>query len=201
MTENQQLAEQEWILRAMQGSEEAFKLIVEAYQSPVFNLCYRMLGNKQEAEDAAQETFLRTYRNLRRYDPDRKFATWILSIASHYCIDRLRKKRLKMISLDGLLPRFEGPEKRPGPEDSLTHQEMQADVRAILGQLGSVDRAAIVLRYWYDCSYEEIAETLSLSVPAVKSRLHRARKSLAEQYSPEGFVRIEGGTCDEASAV
>jgi RNA polymerase sigma-70 factor (ECF subfamily) len=193
MTVQQRVAEDEYIARARDGDDLAFQEVVNAFQRPVFNLCYRMLGNAQEAEDAAQETFLKAYRNLKRYDPDRKFSNWILSIASNHCIDRLRKRRLTLISLDEWLPRFESPAPNPGPEEAMTDQQMQEDVREILDQLGSTDRAAIVLRYWYEYSYEEIAESLSLSVPAVKSRLHRAKRSLANQWAPQGVVMVNGG--------
>ena len=185
--------EEKFIARARDGDDLAFQEVVNAYQGPVFNLCYRMLGNAQEAEDAAQETFLKAYRNMKRYDPDRKFLNWILSIASNHCIDRLRRRRLQIISLDEMLPRFENPASNPGPEEAMTDLELQEDVREILDQLGSTDKAAVVLRYWYEYSYEEIAEALSLTVPAVKSRLHRARRTLAEQWAPQGVVMVNGG--------
>ena len=185
--------EEKFIARARDGDDLAFQEVVNAYQRPVFNLCYRMLGNAQEAEDAAQETFLKAYRNMKRYDPNRKFLNWILSIASNHCIDRLRRRRLQIISLDEMLPRFENPASNPGPEEAMTDLELQEDVREILEQLGSTDKAAVVLRYWYEYSYEEIAEALSLTVPAVKSRLHRARRTLAEQWAPQGVVMVNGG--------
>ena len=92
--------EKAWVLQAQQGNDEAFTNLVEIYQKPVYNLCYRMVGEPEEAEDAAQETFLRAYQNLHRYDPSRSFGTWILSIAAHYCIDRLRKRKFAMFSMD-----------------------------------------------------------------------------------------------------
>jgi len=76
--------ESEWLIKAQRGDPEAFTCLLEAYQRPVFNLCYRMLGNAQDAEDAAQETFLRAYQHLKRYDNSRPFSTWLLSIAAHY---------------------------------------------------------------------------------------------------------------------
>ena len=84
--------ESEWLDGAIEGDDDAFAQLVELYQKPVYNLCYRMLGTPGDAEDAAQEAFLRAYKNLRRYDRNRSFATWLLSIASHYCIDQLRKR-------------------------------------------------------------------------------------------------------------
>lgn len=193
MTLQQRVAEDEYIASARDGDDEAFQEVVKAFQGPVFNLCYRMLGNAQEAEDAAQEAFLKAYRNMKRYDPDRKFSNWILSIASNHCIDRLRRRRMQFISLDEWLPRFENPAPNPGPEQLVADQEMQEDMHQMLERLGSTDRAAVILRYWYDYSYEEIADSLSLSVPAVKSRLHRARRFLADQWSPQGAVLVNGG--------
>jgi RNA polymerase sigma-70 factor (ECF subfamily) len=193
MTSQLRVRENEFVTRARDGDDEAFQEVVNAFQGPVYNLCFRMLGNSQEAEDAAQETFLKAYRNMKRYDPKRKFLNWILSIASNHCIDRLRRRRLQFISLDDWLPRFENPAPNPGPEETITGLELQEDVREILDELGSTDRAAIVLRYWYEYSYDEIAEALELSVPAVKSRLHRARRTLAEQWSPQGVVLVNGG--------
>jgi len=84
--------ENDWLRLAINGDENAFAQLVEAYQTPVYNLCYRMLGDETSAEDAAQETFWRAFRNLQRYDPKRSFITWLLSIAAHYCIDQQRKR-------------------------------------------------------------------------------------------------------------
>jgi len=89
-----------WLEQARRGDQTAFSRLVEAYQRPVYNLCYRMLGNAPEAEDAAQETFVRMYTKLHTYQPDRKLSSWVLSIASHYCIDRLRLRRGQWLSLD-----------------------------------------------------------------------------------------------------
>ena len=193
--------ESEWIHRAKQGDDDAFAMLVEVYQVPVFNLCYRMLSNPSEAEDAAQETFLRAYKGLSRYDPERRFATWLLSIASHHCIDRLRRRRIPIRSLDELLPWQQKADDAPGPETTLTVKEDQEAIRKMLEQLGDQDRAVLILRYWYDLSYEEIAQSLSSTVSAVKSRLHRARRQLAEYWITRTRVEIgQQGRCDEASA-
>ncbi len=173
--------ETEWLEKARGGDDDAFSQLVEAYQQPVFNLCYRMLGDGGEAEDAAQETFWRAYQNLKRYDPKRSFITWLLSIAAHYCIDQLRKRRMQSIPLD-LYPEEAAPDPTPDPEHTLSAAEEQRRLRQLLDRLGPQDRAAIIFRYWYDLSDEEIGDTLSLSVSAVKSRLHRARKELANMW-------------------
>jgi RNA polymerase sigma-70 factor, ECF subfamily len=172
--------EAEFLSNAQQGDPQAFTWLVETYQRPVFNLCYRMTGNALDAEDAAQETFLRAYKNLRRYDRSRPFSTWLLSIAAHYCIDQARRRR-PVFSVDEL-PEPDLPEPGPGPEASLSRKEEQQRVHAVLNLLDPVDRAAVIMYYWYDFSYDEICQALSLSLSAVKSRLHRARRAMAEEW-------------------
>jgi len=161
--DNQELI---WLEQAQGGNRQAFARLVEAYQGPVYNLAYRMLGNAAEAEDATQETFVRMYTKLHTFQPDKKLSSWVLSIASHYCIDRLRRRRGEFLSLD------EEPVAntlRSGQPDPQT----------------PVYRVPLVLRYWHDLSYGEIAEVLGLSVQAVKSRLHRARLQMAERAGAE----------------
>lgn len=170
--------ESEWLSKARRGDHQAFASLVELYQRPVYNLCYRMLSSENDAEDAAQETFLRAYRSLFRYDDQRSFSTWLLSIAAHYCIDQIRRQRITVMSFEEL-PYFDPPDQEAGPETSLAVKEKQKQVQTLLANLSSQDRAAVVLRYWYDFSYEEIGDALSLTVGAVKSRLHRARRELA----------------------
>ena len=180
--------EMDWINQSRQGNDEAFTRLVEVYQTPVYNLCYRMLGEVEAAEDAAQESFLRAYQNIHRYDPNRSFATWLLSIAAHYCIDRLRRRRFSTLSIDD--DDEEHPMELPdqsavNPEAETARREEQEQLQKVLRTLNATDRAAIVMRYWYDFSEAEIAESLSLSVSAVKSRLHRARREVAKSWQEE----------------
>lgn len=170
-----------WLEKARRGDSEAFTYIVETYQTPVYNLCYRMLNNAGDAEDAAQETFLRAYKSIKRYDQRRPFATWLLSIAAHYCIDQLRKQRMKMVSMEEL-PYMKISDETPGPEPLVSRNEEGERVKVLLESLSPTDRAAVVMYYWYDFSYTEIASALSLSLSAVKSRLHRARRAMAQEW-------------------
>ena len=178
-----------WVLQAQQGNDEAFTRLVEEYQTHVYNLCYRMLGEPEAAEDAAQETFLRAYQNLHRYDQTRSFATWLLSIGAHYCIDRLRRRKLSVFSMDeenddGTT--FEIPDaSSPDPEAESVKREDRDRLHILLKDLDETDRAAIIMRYWYDYSEVEIAEALKLTVSAVKSRLHRARRALAGMWQED----------------
>ena len=117
-----------WVARAKQGNDEAFTRLVEAYQRPVYNLCYRMLDEPEAAEDAAQETFLRAYQHLDRYDPQRPFATWLLSIAAHYCIDHRRRRKFSITSIDRDEEErsFQLPDTGvPNPESELMNNEQK----------------------------------------------------------------------------
>lgn len=174
--------ERVWLEQALQGDSAAFGQLVRAYERPVYNLTYRMLGNPAEAEDAAQETFLRAYSKLATYQPDRKFVNWLLSIASHYCIDRLRRKsRAPQLSLEDPLPPQWLASDAPQPDQVVDKKQQQERVRQVLDTLPPVYRAAVVLRYWYGMSYREIAATMATTESAIKSRLHRARRMLAQQ--------------------
>lgn len=175
------MSEQEIIRSARQGNQAAFTTLVHTYQQPIYNLCYRMLG-ADEAQDATQETFLRAYTQLHRYDLERPFKTWLFAIASHYCIDRLRRRRVTWVDIDDepLANHAALREHRASPEDTALKGEHCADVQALLDTLAPKDRAAVVMLYWYDLSYQEIADATGTTVSAVKSRLHRARTALAE---------------------
>lgn len=174
-------SEQAILLKAQKGDQQAFAHIVQAYQRPVYNLCYRMLGNQQEAEDATQETFIRAYTHLERFNTDRKFINWVLTIASNHCVDRLRKRRIHWQSLedDPLVEKVPMPE-NVDPHHNAEKVELSEQVQQWIDQLAPNYRTPLVLLYWYGYSYEEIAETMNISVPAVKSRLHRARKQVAQ---------------------
>lgn len=174
----------EWIVAARdKADQDAFTEIVYSFQDAVYNLCYRMLGERTEAEDATQEAFIRAYNNLDRYDTNRSFKTWLLSIASNHCIDRLRKRRMKYLSLDEPLPssmQLEISSNVPNPEVQAARNEQSEYIQNILNELPEDDRAGIILKYWYDYSYAEIAEVLDTTESAIKSRLFRARRALAE---------------------
>lgn len=171
--------EEALVRHAVAGDRDGFAELVEKYKSPVYNLAYRMLGSAADAEDAAQDAFLRAYTQLATFQPDRRFGTWLLSIIAHLCIDRLRRKR--PISLDSL-PFFDRPDEDSiDPESASLQRERRDELQVLLNRLPAKYRAPIVLRYWYDRSYAEIADILGLSENAVKTRLFRARDMLAKE--------------------
>ncbi len=172
----------EWVEAARKGDQDAFAELVYTFQDPVYNLCYRMLGESGEAEDATQEAFLRTYTYLHRYDTQRSFKTWVMSIASNHCIDRLRKRRMQYVSLDDepTAAALALSSSDPLPEQRALQNERSEVIQELLLKLDAGYRAAVILRYWYDYSYAEIAQTMNTTESAVKSRLFRARRTLAE---------------------
>ncbi len=175
-----QAQETSWAVAAQQGDQTAFMHLVDAYQRPVYNLCYRMLNDSGEAEDAAQETFLRAYTKIKTYNPAHKFSSWLLSIASHYCIDKIRQRRNQTVSWDDLPPWRVMPAHDPQPEEAALTAETNDYLYRLLDTLPAEYRAATNLRYWYDLPYEEIAQSLDTTVSAIKSRLFRARQMLAK---------------------
>jgi RNA polymerase sigma-70 factor (ECF subfamily) len=191
-----------WLIMTKNGDRRAFNNIVKKYQQPIYNYCYRMLQNRNEAEDAAQEVFLRAYTRLDTYDDRHKFSTWLFSIASHYCIDRLRSRRFQLVSWDDLAPwhLFPGQD-APQPESALLEAEAARGVRILLDALPPDYRTVIILKYWYTMSYQEIAQTLETTVSAVKSKLFRARKIMAAQIAAAQAVAARPDTAIASSRV
>lgn len=173
--------EKKWLRLAQTGDPQAFAKLVDMYAKPVHNLCYRMLGNTQDAEDATQEVFMRAFRGIRSVDPERKFLSWLLSIAAHHCIDQYRRFRLPTVSYDEAQPGALA-DKHSGPDAKLETRQTRDQLQNLLASLDPRDRAAIILFYWHDLPYEEIARELSISAAALKSRLHRARRELAAAW-------------------
>lgn len=177
--------ERAWIEASLRGDHAAFARLVEEYQKPVFNLAYRMLGSSGDAEDAAQEAFLKAHRALHRYDSRRSFSTWLLAVTAHHCIDRLRRRRLNVTSLDALPPWRWVPVETVDPEQAAVRSDGADRVGRLLDSLPEDYRLVLILRYWHDLGYSEIADVLGDTESAVKSRLHRARRQFADRLAAE----------------
>lgn len=169
----------------LSGARQAFGELVRRYQDAIYNLCYRLLGDAEEAEDAAQEVFLRVYRNLDCYDEAKRFSTWILTIATNHCIDRLRRRRVQWVSLDNVQGTLPSPAR--SVEEKVIRQETRDAVQRLLNTLPPDDRLVLVLHYWYDLPYADIAQVLGTSEGAVKTRAHRARQRLGALLLQEGL--------------
>ena len=174
------------VRRTLAGDQNAFASLVDKYKDSVFNVAYRMLGNPTEAEDVAQEAFVRAYTQLHTYKDSHRFSTWLLSIASHLSIDQLRRRRFLALPLENV-PFLEWiADLGLGPEDAALAVEASDEMQQVLSALPAKYRAVLVLRYWHDLSYEEIAEALHLTAPLVKARLHRARELVARTLKAQG---------------
>lgn len=166
------------------GDQDAFRELVDLYKDKVYQIAYRMVGNAYEAQDMAQEAFLRAYANIESYDENRKFSTWLFRITTNLCIDRLRKKKPDY-SLDAEIPGAEGldgysqlssPDKLP--DEQVVTMEMQEWVQEGILKLPPKYRTAIVLRYIEDLSIQEISDILDLPENTVKTHVHRGREAL-----------------------
>lgn len=180
------LSDEDLILRVIRGDDEAFALLVRRYQGMVFNVAYRLTGNRGDAEDLAQEAFVRAYRAMTTFDPSRPLAPWLKRITTNACLNwlEMQKTRPQTTASDlagadedeDALDRFADP--GGTPEQQLTGVEQTQQIRLALAQLPARYRVMIELRHYQDLSYDEIALALNVPVSTVKSDLFRARKKL-----------------------
>ena len=169
------------IRRFTTGDASAFEELVLRYQDRIYNLCRHMLGNAHDAEDAAQDTFLKAYRNLHKFQPDASLYTWLYRIAVNTCIDYKRKPFFESLfrrSDEGEESMIDVPSHAPSPERLYESKQMDRALWKSLGKLSAKLRAVIILKEIEGLSYEEIAAVLDISVGTVKSRISRAREEL-----------------------
>jgi len=168
----------------LMGNKNNFSLLIDKYKNMVYDLAYRMCHDSHEAEDVSQESFLRTYQSLNRFNPHYKFSTWLYQITLNIIRDRLKKKRIKYSSLDAPIPSndseyFQQPQDhKNNPEELLTNQEKTYHIQKAILLLPDKYREVIVLRHLHDLSYIEMANILKLPTGTVKIRLYRAREQL-----------------------
>lgn len=182
--------EQMWVQRAKQGDGAAFAELVRRHQSAVFNVAYRLLGQRRDAEDVTQETFLRAYRSLAGFEAERPFAPWVKRIAANTAFNWLEAERTRRTVLEADLGReedetadldaFPSPN-TPNPEQTMVQQEQTLRIRHEILRLSPRQRLVIELRHFQELSYEEIATLLKRPLSDIKSDLFRARKLLAQR--------------------
>jgi RNA polymerase sigma-70 factor (ECF subfamily) len=177
------------IKEVLKGDQNAFAEIVELYQDKLYRVCFRMLGNKHEAEDIAQEAFVRAFINIHTFDTKRKFSTWLYRIGTNLCIDRIRKKKpdyyldAEVAGAEGLNMYSQIAASEELPEDQVMKMEMQDRVQYEISRLPDKYRAVIVLKYMEDLPLQEISEILEMPLGTVKTRIHRGREALRKQLS------------------
>ncbi len=170
------------VRQCLAGDQGAMLDLVERFQGQVFGLCYRMLGQRQDAEDAAQETFVRVLKNLHRWDPGRDFEPWLLAIAGNRCRTALSTRKRRPVS-DGMVEQL--PDDAP---DERAAQHLDEEVQLALATVRDEYRQAFVLFHEHELSYAEIAESMNIPLGTVKTWVHRARKELIEELRRRGVV-------------
>lgn len=211
-------SDQELVTRSKNGDLQAFEELVCLYERKVYTLAYRMMGNYDDANDLAQETFLRAFRAIGGFRGDASFSTWISHIVTNLCRDELRKRyRISVESLEQEVclgdaeVKKQIPSTDPGPDEIYEKYELQQELQELLSTLSPEFRLALVLRDIQGFSYQEIAEQMECSLGTVKSRINRARNflkekilqqreqnSLREQISPDTrLFNVKGGEANE----
>jgi RNA polymerase sigma-70 factor (ECF subfamily) len=183
----------ELVALARTGSEKAYRELLDRYQRPVFSLVYRMVRDRELAEDLAQETFIKVFNHLDKYNPAYKFSSWIFKIASNLAIDTLRRKQPATVSIDGSrhagtaaeieATRITVESHDENPEEALESKQLGQEIEAAISLLRPEYRTAILLRHVEGRPYEEIAEIMGIPLGTVKTYIHRARGELRETLS------------------
>lgn len=186
-----ELTDQEVIARALEGREAAYRELIGRYERPVFSLIYRLVRDRERAEDLAQDTFIKVLNHLERYDPTYKFSSWIFKIAHNTALDHLRRKNPVTLSLDGspharTAAEVEATTLTPAsgdenPEEYTASKELGEEIERAIGLLRPEYRTAIVLCHVEGRPYEEIAQIMDVPLGTVKTFIHRARKELMKE--------------------
>ncbi len=186
----EQVDDKELVAAALKGDESAYGELLERFRRPVFSLVYRMIGDREQAEDLAQESFVKAFNNLDSYNPKYRFSSWLFKIANNHAIDHLRRARLSTVSIHGS-PHAADAEREEetrivlethdeSPEQEILALELGGEIEDAIRQLRSEYRTAVILRHIENRPYEEIAEIMDVPIGTVKTFLHRARAELRE---------------------
>jgi RNA polymerase sigma-70 factor, ECF subfamily len=179
------LSDDDLVRRCLGGDRSAFNQLVERYQRPLYNFCYRMAGNGEDANDLTQDTFVRAYGALARFRPGSNFSTWLFAIANNACIDLVRtRQRRGDVSLDFEVEEGREPaDKRPQPDVEVARGDQAARVQAAVQTLPDKYRAVVVMRHLQDMPVEEIGRIMGLPVGTVKTHLFRGRELLRRRLT------------------
>ncbi len=187
------LSDQEVVLQAREGRQAAYRELIRRYERPIFALIFRMVRDRELAEDLSQETFVKALNAIGSYRPEFKFSSWIFKIANNAAIDHLRRRELDTLSLEGS-PHAATPEamqatalqignREESPLEAVEARELGSAIEAAIGRLRPEYRSCILLRHVEGRAYEEIAEILDLPLGTVKTYIHRARNELRQMLA------------------
>lgn len=187
MSVAEEVSEQPWkadALAARRGDQRAFATLVRQVQRPVYGLCLRLLSNEAEAAEVAQESFLRAYQYLGRYDVERPFDLWVMAIARNLCLDILRR-RSKVRSEDVEEMKETLPSTNQSQEDSVIAQQERLSLETAMATLSADDREVLALYYVQKRTTKEIAQVLGVAPGTIMARLFRAREKLRQRMQPK----------------
>jgi RNA polymerase sigma-70 factor (ECF subfamily) len=176
--------ENDLIQRMKQGDENAFRILVEKHSKPIFHLCFRYLNNAEDAEEVAQDVFIKLQENITSYEPRAKLSTYLYRIAVNRSLNKIRDRKVKKwVSLEHVpsVTHESNSFSKFNPDDMLELKEKQQAVRKAIDTLPGNQRTAVLLHRFQGLSYTEIAEVMQCSVSAVESRLFRAKQSLSKK--------------------
>lgn len=177
----------EKIKRVKKGDQAAYEEVVQIFQNRIYQHCFRMIGNIHEAEDLAQEVFIRAYVNIHSFDNNRNFSTWIYRIATNLTIDRLRKRKpdyyldAEIKGTEGLNMYSQLAASEGIPEDEVESLELQSYIHREISSLPPIYRSIIILRYLEEFTLKQISEILDIPLGTVKTRIHRGREALRKR--------------------
>ena len=178
----------ELMVKGARGDEQAYRLLVERWQTPVYAFLVRMLGSPEDAQDLCQETFVRMIRSADKYRPEGQFQSWLFRIAGNQARSRLRRRKvIRWLSFDQ--GNMDPPSGAPDAQEEMERAELRAEVRKSIAKLPDRQREALLLKQYQDLKYSEIAEVMGLSTSAVQMLLHRAMLALRKDQMREGGNR------------
>ena len=176
--------DKEFIRDALLGNQEAYKRLVKKYRNAIYHLIVRMIGYTPEAEDLTQEAFIKAFHSLASFNDEFAFSTWLYKIATNNCIDHLRRRKVKTISIDKPLANSDGeqhieiPDTSYQPDQTILRTQQTRLIQSAIDDLPEKYRLVIVMRHQQEKSYEEIADELQLPLGTVKAHIFRARELL-----------------------
>jgi RNA polymerase sigma-70 factor, ECF subfamily len=179
------LSEAQLVARCLDGTPGAFDVVVERHRRSVYQLCYRFVGNHEDASDLSQEVFLRAYRGLRAFQGGSSLATWLYRISVNACLTKVTAKAPPVVSepIEGL--QHPADTRTESPSERLLREERAAQVRAAIARLPPKQRAALILRMYHDMSHQEIAQSMGSSVGSVKANVFHALRGLKKRLDRE----------------
>jgi len=190
VTPSDPIPDRDLVHRCLQDDQGAYRLLLARYERPVYGLVRRMIPNDEDARDLAQEAFVRAFRHLDRFDPDRKFSSWLFRIAHNLCIDHYRRRKLDTVPLvrtsGGEEETWDLPDEESDPSREFSDRERSRRLLALVESLPPLYRSVILFRHQQGLSYEEIAETMELPLGTIKARIHRAHRLLREKLLRQG---------------